>query len=119
MTTALPWPPPRGFKRATGGPLTPEALATEVGADLARARRLLAVATATVEDYAPEAPLALRNEAVIRFAGYLSQADYGMIRTETLGPASVEYNLNHAAMFRNCGAEALLTRHKRRRAGAA
>ena len=47
----------------------------------------------------------------------LVQNDYGTIRTEEIGPKRVEYHLNHAAMFRNSGAAALLTRHKRRRAG--
>ena len=38
---------------------------------LAMAERLLAVAIAKVDDYAPSAPAVLKNEAVIRFAGYL------------------------------------------------
>ena len=103
MSTALPWPEPPGAERATAGPLTAEALAAEIGADLERATRLLATATAVVGDYAPTAPEALRNEAVIRFAGYLAGADYGATRTLTLGPQTVENVVNHAAMFRNCG----------------
>ena len=39
MTTALPWPEPPGAERATAGPLTAEALAAEIGADLERATR--------------------------------------------------------------------------------
>ena len=70
-----------------------------------------------VLDYAPAAPTALLNEAVIRFAGYLASADYGAVRTQGLGPQSLEWVSNHAAAFRNCGAAALLTRHKVRRAG--
>ena len=93
-------------------------LAAEIGATDQRATRLLAVATAAVEDYAPDAPEALQNEAVIRFAGYLAQSDYGGILTEEVGPRKVTYAERHGAMFRNSGAEALLTRHKRRRAGA-
>ena len=98
--------------------LTAETLAAEIGATEERATRLLAVATEVVTRYAPNAPEALANEAVVRFAGYLAQSDYGTIRTESIGPMTVEYVTNHAAMFRNCGAEALLTRFKRRRAGA-
>ena len=98
--------------------LTAAALAAEIGATEERATRLLAVATEAVTRYAPNAPEALANEATIRFAGYLAQSDYGTIRTESIGPMSVEYVTNHAAMFRNSGAEALLTRFKRRRAGA-
>ena len=39
-------------------------------------------------------------------------------KTETVGPFTVEYAMNHAAAFRNSGAASLLTRHKVRRAGA-
>ena len=82
------------------------------------AARVLAVATQVVEDYAPSAPGVLQNEAVIRFGGYLSQSDFGGIPEETIGPKSVKYTVNHAAAFRNCGAAALLTRYRVRRAGA-
>ena len=82
------------------------------------AGRLLAVATQVVEDYAPAAPEALQNEAVIRFAGYLAQSDFGGIPEETIGPKTVKYTMNHAPAFRNCGAAALLTRYRVRRAGA-
>ncbi len=98
--------------------LTAEALAVETSADTERARRILAVASALVEKYAPEAPEAIQNEAAIRLGGYLSQADYGTIRTETLGPYSVSHQMNHAMAFRNSGAQALLTYWRERRAGA-
>ena len=83
-----------------------------------RANQLGAVASAMVEEYAPGAPQELKNEAVIRFAGYLAQSDFGTIRKEDIGPQSFEYVTNHAAMFRNSGAAALITRWKIRRAGA-
>ena len=130
MSTALPWPPQPGTKIPvtpdgdTGAvTLTAAQLAEATGlaltdAPAAVAERLLQVAARTVLDYAPEAPVALLNEAVIRFGGYLAQSDFGGVRSETLGSMSVEYVVNHAAAFRNCGAAALLTRHKRRRAGA-
>ena len=94
------------------------ALAAETGVTVERAACLLLVATEIVERSAPMAPASLQNEAVIRLGGYLGQSDYGTVRTETIGPRSVEYHLNHAAMFRNSGAEALLTRYKVRRGGA-
>ena len=97
--------------------LTAAALAAEIGATTDRATRLLAVATAVVEGYAPDAPEVLQNEAVIRFAGYLAGSDYGGIVTEEIGPKKVTYTERHGATFRNSGAEALLTRHKVRRAG--
>ena len=98
--------------------LTAQELADETGADLSRATRVLGVATAMVEDYAPLAPAAVQNEAAIRLGGYLVASDYGAIRAESLGPQSMDYTTNHAAAFRNCGAAMLLTRWKRRRAGA-
>ena len=85
--------------------------------DLATAEQLLNVARARVDDYAPTAPDAVANEAVVRFAGYLSQADFGTVRREEIGPRSVEYQTNHANAWRNCGAAMLLTRWARRRAG--
>ena len=85
--------------------------------DLPRLDRMLAVATEVVERYAPNAPEVIQNEAAIRFIGYLAQADYGTIRSESVGERSVEYHLNHAPAFRNCGAEMLLSPYKVRRAG--
>ena len=85
--------------------------------DAATAEQLLNVARARVEDYAPSAPEAVQNEAVVRFAGYLSQADFGTVRREEVGPRSVEYPTNHANAWHNSGAAMLLTRWARRRAG--
>ena len=44
------------------------------GLDSTGQARFLAVATALVEDYAPLAPEAVQNEAVVRMAGWLLQA---------------------------------------------
>ena len=82
------------------------------------AERVGVAASAMVEQYAPGAPQALKDEAVIRFAGYLAQSDFGGIVKEGIGPKEVEYTVNHAAMFRNSGAAALLSRWRVRRAGA-
>lgn len=116
--TALPHPAPAsggGIGRVT---LTVAALAEEIGASVERAERLLEAASERVLDYAPEAPDALLNEAVIRFAGYLNGSHYGGIIEDEIGPKRVQYTTNHAAAFRNSGAAGLLTRYKRRRAGA-
>lgn len=77
-------------------------------------------AAALVENYAPGAPQAVKDEAVIRFAGYLAQSDFGAIASEQGGPAPLqfEYVTNHANAFRNSGAAMLLTRWRVRRAGA-
>ena len=95
-------------------------LSEAVGGDLdyQRLDALGATAAALVEREAPGAPQALRNEAVVRMVGYLSQSDFGTIRQETIGPRSVEYAMNHAPAFRNSGAKALLSPWRVRRAGA-
>ena len=85
--------------------------------DLPRLDRMLLVASEVVERYAPNAPTVIQNEAAIRFVGYLSQADYGTVRSESVGERSVEYGMNHAPAFRNCGAAMLLSPYKVRRAG--
>ena len=86
--------------------------------DAARASEVGKLAAALVERYAPAAPADAKDEAVIRFAGYISQSSsFGAIRKGGAGPISIEYQTNHAAMFRNSGAEAILTHWKIRRAG--
>ena len=75
------------------------------------------LAAARVEREAPGAPQAVKDEAVMRMAGYWAQSDYGSIRTETIGPRSVEYQLNHSNAWRNSGAYGLLAPWKIRRAG--
>ena len=53
--------------------LTAEELREAIGQNvpLVMAERLLAVAVAKVNQYAPFAPAAIKNEAVTRFGGYL------------------------------------------------
>ncbi|MDE2667228.1 MAG: hypothetical protein OXI69_13875 [Acidobacteriota bacterium] len=82
------------------------------------AAQLRKVAKAIVEAEAPNAPSCVQNEAVVRLAGYLAQSDFGGIVEEELGAKRVEYAVNHAAMFHRSGAKGLLSRWKRRRAGA-
>ena len=101
----------------TGVTLTAQQLAAETTAELDRAVRILAVVSATVTEYAPHAPTALLNEAAIRMGGYLAQSDYGSIRENKVGGLEISYQMNHAMMFRNSGAQALITRWKIRRAG--
>ena len=75
------------------------------------------VASARVEREAPGAPQRIKDEAVIRYAGYMAQSDYGGVRQEAIGERSVEYTLNHANAWRHCGAAGLLSPWKVRRAG--
>ena len=98
--------------------ITAQELDAEVRAgSVERAGRILAVAAAIVLGYAPAAPDAVQNEAAIRIGGYLAQSDFGTIRSESMGPRSVSYTLNHSSLLRTSGAQALLTRWKIRRAG--
>ena len=76
------------------------------------------LAAARVEREAPDAPSAVRDECVIRYAGYLAQSDYGgIVREEVGGVRVVEYVTNHSNAWRNSGAAGLLSVWKKRRAG--
>ena len=82
-------------------------------AQLIEAERLLPVCRAIVEKYAPDAPEAVGNEAIIRICGYFAEARFGgYASNQTKIPPS-----SHAAAFRNSGAQALVSPWKRRRAG--
>ena len=83
------------------------------------AARLLTVADAVIEGYAPGAPSAIKNEAAIRFCGYLAASDFGGVVSESLGPRSTTWATGHADMFRRCGAASLLSPWRVRRAGLA
>ena len=99
-------------------PMTADELQPKIGAEsVGRAEEVLNAANAMVDQYAPRAPAALRREAIIRFAGYLVESDFGGIEREEIGPRAVAYPTNHASMFRNSGAAALLSRWRVRRAG--
>ena len=98
--------------------ITAAELASASGLDTATATRLLPVATQLVTDYAAGAPDVLANEAAIRFVGYMARSGGGVITSKNVGPVSVTFQSSDAAMFRNCGAAALLTRYRIRRAGA-
>ena len=116
---ALPYPGPRGLQQSET-PLTPStsvvtpitislddlaiAIGTQVftnsnpndpfeeAADTVRTPRLFDVASEQVNRYAPLAPTVLKNEAVVRYSGYLAQSDYGGVKSESVGPRSVEYS---------------------------
>ena len=98
--------------------ITEEALAQAIRVDTATATRLLAVATALVERYAPDAPDAISNEAAIRSAGWLADQPSAAIRSETEGDISTDYSPSQMSALRHSGAMALLSPWKVRRAGA-
>ena len=98
--------------------LTAAELAEAIGVDSNTAARLLAVASALVERYAPEAPEAISNEAAIRSAGWLADQPSAAIRSETEGDISTDYAPSQMSALRHSGAMALLSPWKVRRAGA-
>lgn len=87
------------------------------GVPTARLTRLLAVAKAHVERYAPTAPEDVQNEAACRFVGYLLGSNPGLLRRIQVKDIDLEFVTNHASMFRNCGAAPLLAPWRTRRAG--
>ena len=92
-------------------------LAEIIGTDVATAERLLVVATAMADKYSACAPAPIRREAIIRFCGYLAEAGSGAVMSLDLGGLKQAEVTNHASAFRNCGAAALLSPWKIRRAG--
>ena len=82
---------------------------------LTAATRLLPVAQAIVLRYGGDAvPEAVSNEAIIRLCGYFMEGRFGAFTGSgvQIPPQS------HAAAFRNCGAQSLISPWKIRRAGA-
>ena len=82
------------------------------------AETLYAVGVNEVEAYASGAPGPNKTEALRRFLAYIVDAAPGFKQSETFGPKSITFVTNHGPAFRNSGAAMLLTRYRRRRAGA-
>ena len=97
--------------------LTGAALAQALAVNQALADRLLPVAVALVERYAPEAPEAVQNEAAIRTAGWLLEHPSAAVRSETTGDIRTSYDPSMTSALRHSGAMALLSPYKVRRAG--
>ena len=93
-------------------------LAEAVGVDSKTGTRLLAVCSALVERYAPDAPGPVSNEAAIRTAGWLAEEPAASIRSETEGDIMTAYSPSMLSALRHSGAMALLSPWKIRRAGA-
>ena len=80
--------------------------------------RLGSAAAALVERYAPDAPMAIKNEATIRCAGWLVQQPAAAVRSESVGDIRTSYAPTHTGALRHSGAMALLSLWAVRRAGA-
>ena len=79
--------------------------------------RLGAAAGALVERFAPDAPQPIRDEAVIRTAGWLRQAPSYGARSESMGDVSTAFSPSMTGALRASGAMAMLSPWKVRRAG--
>ena len=78
--------------------------------------RLGAAAAARVEKYAEDAPQAVKDEAVIRFAGYMNETGkrqgFGSLRADSVDTISIklDHTINPASgAFRRSGAMSLLS----------
>ena len=121
--TALPYPPPPGRAGDTDSDagrvtVTAQTVAAETGASTERAERVLPVAAEAAQRYAPGAPTAVLNEAVLRCCGYLLDHPADARRSETTGSVSSSWAATHSSALRHSGAMALLSPYKVRRAGA-
>ena len=114
MAVAMsPWPSsPVALTAAT------ECLATALGEDdAATVQRLGSVAAELVQRYAPDAPAPVKNEAVIRCAGWLAGQPAAAIRSEKVGELGVDYVPSMLSALRHSGGQALLSGWKIRRGG--
>ena len=99
--------------------ISAEALRAVLGADetlQARVDSIHAAACARVKRYAVDAPIEVRNEAVILFSAWLWQASAqrrSVFPTDGEGPP-----INASRAFRLSGAQGLLSSWRRPRAGA-
>ena len=81
-----------------------------------RANSLGEISSVLVENYAPDAAQPVKNESVLRCAGWLYQAQPGL-RDERLGEHQVSYSPGMQGALRHSGAMALLSPFKTRYAG--
>ena len=80
--------------------------------------RLGATAAALVERYAPDAPQAIKDEAVIRASGWLRMSPSYGARMESEGEISTTFSPSATGALRASGGMSLLSPWKIRRAGA-
>ncbi len=115
MATLSPWPTsPVALTNATA------TLKAIIGPDLTdtRVQSLGATAAALVERFAPDAPQAIKDEAVTRCAGWLAEAPAGGQRAEDQGDVRTSYTPSATGALRASGGMGLLSPWKVRRGGA-
>ena len=92
-------------------------LAAAIGSTAEIAERLGPVASALIEREANLAPQSIRNEAVIRCAGWLFGSKPRGLTAIKVSGTDLEFSSTAASALRASGAMALLSRWKVRRAG--
>ena len=95
-------------------------LARAIGASTADAERVMNVASALTERFAPGAPQSVRNESVIRTSGYLYGSDFGGVVSEGAADQKIDYSsspIGGSNAFRRSGSMGLLSVWRTRRAG--
>ena len=98
--------------------LTDAELAAALAINDALAARLHPVAVALVERYAPDAPVAVQNEAAIRTTGWLVETPAGAIRLEATGDVRTGFDGDRSlSALRHSGGMGLLSPWKIRHAG--
>ncbi|WP_419166407.1 hypothetical protein [Candidatus Palauibacter sp.] len=98
--------------------LTDVQLAEALAVNQALADRLHPVAVGLVERYAPLAPEAVQNEAVIRCSGWLAEQPSASVRSEAVGDIRTAFSPAMHGALRHSGAMGLLSLWRARRAGA-
>ena len=115
MVALSPWPN-AGTKAQEMACAT---LKESIGANfpLRRVNAIGAAAAALVGRHAPGAPGEIKDEAVVRCAGWLADQPMASVRDETTGDISTSYNTASLSALRHSGAMALLAPWRIYRAG--
>ena len=119
-STPTPVPVPVPVPVPTPDPVvTAETLMEAAGLTAAEAARLAPVVSLMVDRYSPAAPLALRQEAAIRVAGWLVDSPTSNLRKSTIGPVSYDFAATQRGALMHSGAKALLYPYRTKTAGLA
>ena len=116
-----PWPPNDGTQIPALSSAT-QILGTALGLHTTTSARLIwrvgAAASALIEREAPGAPDAIRDEAVVRCAGWLLDSPASGIRSQAEGEIRTSFSPAMTGAMRASGALSLLAPWRIRRAGA-
>ena len=114
--TPTPTPVPEPTPEPVASVLT---LMSAVGLTEAEAERLAPVVSIMVCRYAPSAPLALRQEAAIRIAGWLADSPMSSLRSTAIGPVKYDFAASQRGALMHSGAKQILHPYRTKTAGLA